>query len=41
MNGGAIDFLVKATAKDHEEYKGTKQTTFNRVVFMKNYGQPT
>ena len=34
-------FLVKATPKNHEEYKGTKQTTFNRVVFMKNYGQPT
>ena len=37
-------FLIKATPKVHnvsEHDEGAKQTQFNRVAFIKNYGQPT
>ena len=36
-------FLIKATPKEHNisQYdSGAKQTKFNRVAFIKNYGQP-
>ena len=36
-------FLIKATPKEHNRSQydsGAKQTKFNRVAFIKNYGQP-